>query len=69
MAASRERRVNAGSKMAKLIEDEEEDEFYTTTYGGFNEVWNNQNDSHLCLSDLEWMYMTTVYDNEVKSGA
>ena len=38
MAASRERRVNAGSKMAKLIEDEEEDEFYTTTYGGFNEV-------------------------------
>ena len=67
MAASRERRVNAGSKMAKLIEDEEEDEFYTTTYGGFNEVWNNQN--HLCSSVLEWMYMTTVYDNKVNSGA
>ncbi|ESO86561.1 hypothetical protein LOTGIDRAFT_95101, partial [Lottia gigantea] len=33
----REKRSNAGSKMAKLLNDEEEDEFYQTTYGGFNE--------------------------------
>jgi len=38
MAATRERRANAGNKMARLLEDEEEDEFYTTTYGGFDEV-------------------------------
>lgn len=39
MAASRSRRANAGTKMNKLIEEEEdEDDFYKTTYGGFNEV-------------------------------
>ncbi|KAK3089450.1 hypothetical protein FSP39_003709 [Pinctada imbricata] len=37
MAASREKRNNAGSKMARLLEAEDEDEFYKTTYGGFNE--------------------------------
>ena len=38
MAATRERRSNAGSKMARLLEAEDEDDFYKTTYGGFNEV-------------------------------
>ncbi|OAD52512.1 Vacuolar protein sorting-associated protein 72 like protein [Eufriesea mexicana] len=38
MALSRERRTNAGSKMAKLLNEEEEDDFYKTTYGGFEEV-------------------------------
>ena len=38
MAAARERRGNAGSKMAKLLNEEEEDDFYKTTYGGFEEV-------------------------------
>ena len=38
MAATRERRSNAGAKMSKLLDTEEEDEFYSTTYGGFNEV-------------------------------
>jgi vacuolar protein sorting-associated protein 72 len=38
MAASRDRRGNAGTKMAKLLNEEEEDEFYKTTYGGFEEV-------------------------------
>ena len=38
MAAGRERRGNAGSKMAKLLNEEEEDDFYKTTYGGFEEV-------------------------------
>lgn len=36
--AGRERRSNAGNRMAKLLDDEEEDEFYKTTYGGFEEV-------------------------------
>ncbi len=39
LVLERERRKNAGSKMAKLLnEEEEEDEFYKTAYGGFNEV-------------------------------
>ncbi|XP_017890821.1 vacuolar protein sorting-associated protein 72 homolog [Ceratina calcarata] len=38
MALTRERRANAGSKMAKLLNEEEEDDFYKTTYGGFEEV-------------------------------
>lgn len=37
MAATREPRATAGNRMAKLLNDEEEDEFYKTTYGGFNE--------------------------------
>ncbi|XP_015603316.1 vacuolar protein sorting-associated protein 72 homolog [Cephus cinctus] len=38
MASSRERRFNAGNKMAKLLNEEEDDDFYKTTYGGFEEV-------------------------------
>ncbi|KAF7392634.1 hypothetical protein HZH66_008467 [Vespula vulgaris] len=38
MASTRERRTNAGNKMAKLLNEEEEDDFYKTTYGGFDEV-------------------------------
>lgn len=34
----RERRANAGNKMAKLLNEEEEDDFYKTTYGGFEET-------------------------------
>lgn len=36
MAATRERRANAGNKMSQML-DAEEDEFYKTTYGGFEE--------------------------------
>jgi vacuolar protein sorting-associated protein 72 len=36
MAATRERRSNAGNRIARLLdEEEEEDEFYKTSYGGF----------------------------------
>ena len=34
----RERRSNAGNLLAKVLDEEEEDEFYTTTYGGFQET-------------------------------
>lgn len=38
MAANRERRANAGSKIARLLnEEEEEDDFYNTQYGGFKD--------------------------------
>lgn len=37
MAAKRARRDNAGAKMAGLLDKEEEDDFYKTTYGGFSE--------------------------------
>ena len=38
MAAERERRGNAGSRMHQLLEAEDEDDFYKTMYGGFDEV-------------------------------
>ncbi|XP_016113437.1 vacuolar protein sorting-associated protein 72 homolog [Sinocyclocheilus grahami] len=37
LASSREQRSSAGSRMSKLLDAEEEDEFYKTTYGGFND--------------------------------
>ncbi|KAG7309728.1 hypothetical protein JYU34_004220 [Plutella xylostella] len=36
--SGRERRVNAGNRMSKLLDEEEEDDFYKTTYGGFEEM-------------------------------
>eukprot|EP00112_Aurelia_sp_Birch-Aquarium-sp1_P007553 Seg1823.7 transcript_id=Seg1823.7/GoldUCD/mRNA.D3Y31 product="Vacuolar protein sorting-associated protein 72" protein_id=Seg1823.7/GoldUCD/D3Y31 len=41
MAAERSRRGNAGNLMQKLVEDEAEDDFYKTTYGGFDEEEND----------------------------
>lgn len=43
MVNTRERRANAGSKMAELMDDtEQEDEFYKNTYGGtFFEVFSH----------------------------
>lgn len=37
MASARERRANAGSRMAQLLENEDNDEFYSSAYGGFAE--------------------------------
>ncbi|XP_068624280.1 vacuolar protein sorting-associated protein 72 homolog [Battus philenor] len=36
--SKRERRTNAGNRMAKLLDEEEDDDFYKTTYGGFQEA-------------------------------
>lgn len=42
MAATRERRANAGNKLAKVLNEEEQDEeFFKTAYGGFTEVEND----------------------------
>jgi hypothetical protein len=38
MAANRQRRLNAGNRYARILnEEEEDDDFYKTQYGGFNE--------------------------------
>uniref|UniRef100_A0A3P9P3Y9 Vacuolar protein sorting-associated protein 72 homolog n=1 Tax=Poecilia reticulata TaxID=8081 RepID=A0A3P9P3Y9_POERE len=37
LAVGREPRKTAGNRMSKLLDAEEEDEFYKTTYGGFND--------------------------------
>lgn len=43
MAAKRDRRANAGNKLDKLLdEEEEEDEFYKTSYGGFYETTDDR---------------------------
>ncbi|KAF6772600.1 hypothetical protein AHF37_08269 [Paragonimus kellicotti] len=41
ICVDRERRPNAGARMAKLLNEEEEDEFYTSVYGGFTEEAND----------------------------
>lgn len=41
MAATRERRHNAGNKISRLLDEEEEDDFYKTSYGGFQEAEND----------------------------
>ena len=38
LSKTREKRANAGNRMAKLLDAEDEDEFYKTTYGGFDDV-------------------------------
>lgn len=37
MAANRSRRSNAGNRISKLLDNLEEDEFYKTSYGGFED--------------------------------
>lgn len=54
MALTRERRTNAGSKMAKLLNEEEEDDFYKTTYGGFEEV--EQDHDYMLISICQFVY-------------
>lgn len=41
LVVGREPRKTAGNRMSKLLDAEEEDEFYKTTYGGFNDVSNH----------------------------
>lgn len=38
LVGGRERRAGAGARMARLLNEEEEDEFYSTTYGGFEDA-------------------------------
>ncbi len=48
LVTSREKRWNAGRKMAQLLDGEESiDEFYQSAYGGFNEVGLYQEVSYL----------------------
>lgn len=49
--AQRERRSNAGNRMAKLLDEEEDvDEFYSTTYGGFNEAEEDNDYQYVLLT-------------------
>lgn len=53
LASTRERRSNAGSNMSRLLDKEEEDEFYKTQYGGFDEIENDNDFSASDSSDSE----------------
>lgn len=42
MASTREKRTTAGNRLSKVLNEEvEADDFYATTYGGFDEVEND----------------------------
>lgn len=60
MATSRPKRANAGNKMSKLLNEEEEDEFYKTTYGGFEEM-EQDNDYKLVL--FHYKLLSIVYES------
>ena len=38
LALTRDKRFNAGNRMSRMLQEEEQDDFYKTTYGGFEEV-------------------------------
>ncbi|XP_034016183.1 vacuolar protein sorting 72 homolog a [Thalassophryne amazonica] len=52
LAGGREPRKTAGNRMSKLLDAEEEDEFYKTTYGGFNDE-SGDDEYHGDHSDTE----------------
>ncbi|XP_003968978.1 vacuolar protein sorting 72 homolog a [Takifugu rubripes] len=52
LAVGREPRKTAGNRMSKLLDAEEEDEFYKTTYGGFNDE-SGDDEYHGDHSDTE----------------
>ncbi|XP_042908076.1 vacuolar protein sorting-associated protein 72 homolog isoform X2 [Parasteatoda tepidariorum] len=49
MASTREKRANAGNRMALLLENEDADDFYSSAYGGFQE----EEDDHEFSGDEE----------------
>lgn len=61
LVSERKPRKNAGSKMSKLINEEEEDEFYKTAYGGFNEADDDQ-EFVAQESDFEEDYVDSDFD-------
>ncbi|CAH1789648.1 unnamed protein product [Owenia fusiformis] len=70
LATGREKRVTAGNKMSRLLENEEEDEFYTTTYGGFNDE-EEDNDFNTSDEDQDSDVLDSDFDvsedDDVKS--
>lgn len=60
MAATREKRANAGNKMARLLNEEEEDDFYKTTYGGFDEV-DQDHDYMFVASSNDYIYIMKTH--------
>lgn len=50
LAFSRAPRKTAGNRMSRLLDAEEEDEFYKTTYGGFHDVSDK-------ISPVPWAYV------------
>lgn len=51
MAATRERRANAGNRISNLLNEEEEEEIYKTLYGGFNEIEDDKDYIELKQND------------------
>lgn len=61
MAAKRERRANAGNKLDKLLNEEEEDEFYKTSYGGFYETTDDRDYVFVDFKFLKTIIFVTIF--------
>jgi len=75
MAAERSRRSNAGSRMNKLIEEAEDevekDDFYKTTYGGFEEEECDEDfksDAEEADDSFDSDFSDSEVDDDVESG-
>ncbi|KAL7057958.1 hypothetical protein AAHC03_017225 [Spirometra sp. Aus1] len=68
---TRSRRPGAGSRMARLLNEEEEDEFYTSTYGGFTEEADDVDyESESSVQDsVDSDFVETEDDGEDNSAA
>uniref|UniRef100_A0A0V0J650 Vacuolar protein sorting-associated protein 72 homolog n=2 Tax=Schistocephalus solidus TaxID=70667 RepID=A0A0V0J650_SCHSO len=68
---TRSRRPGAGSRMARLLNEEEEDEFYTSTYGGFTEEADDVDyESESSVQDsIDSDFVETEDDEEDNSAA
>ncbi|VDN34810.1 unnamed protein product [Dibothriocephalus latus] len=71
IALTRSRRPGAGSRMARLLNEEEEDEFYTSTYGGFTEEADDVDyESESSVQDsIDSDFVETEDDEEDDSAA
>ena len=58
LASGRDRRSNAGARMSRLLDAEDDDDFYKTTYGGFTEVGIV---THVIKSLIENCFMFMFY--------
>ncbi len=57
MAAERSKRSNAGNRMGKLIKQEiNQDEFYTTAYGGFDEASGDDEYEVTSIMKIFWAW-------------
>ncbi|KAJ3609265.1 hypothetical protein NHX12_023789 [Muraenolepis orangiensis] len=68
LAGAREPRATAGNRLSGLLDEEEEDDFYKTTYGGFNDESGDDeyHGEHSDTEDEKSRVVTKAYKEPIK---